>query len=530
MEIQDLTNSKGLLPMKLGAARIILGYTNLLHIVRLDQYQETIDKIRNTLQNFEHADIMNDSLTTTQAKLDELDHKLHTLFPNHRNKRGLINGLGTLIKSITGNMDSNDAIRLNQQIETLLNSDKNITRKLNMQSKLNHEMIERFQNITQHINSQQQIIVEYLNITNNQYKNRIRIHESNIRYIQFLNQVNYNIELLYNHLSTISEAIIFAKLNVIPKQILSKKEIVKINLEFKDQNVLVKSDQHMYELLGLQAYYNDTNVIFNILIPILSNETYQMFHVIPLPLYEDKTILTKPFLAMNPNNIQYYDERCPSLEGIFYCKQSPSEETTNDSSCIGNLILNKPAHCELHEIAERTQIFQPEPNYVILLNVPETTVISSCGPNQTLAGSALIHFGNCDIKINNVLYKSTVNTFWDEIHIYPTLLRKINTTVPPRNHTIRTKKLQGYKFNEKEFNEILEPYIHQDDLYKPFAIFAALFILMIVVIYLPILWRTQKLLRKQKSNTSVAPAYEPGNIHFIWPSLPSKGGGVTSSI
>lgn len=532
MEIQDLTNSKGLLPMKLGTAKIILGHNNLIHIVRLEQYQETIDRIRQTLENFEHVNEMKDSLSTTRKKLDELDHKLHTLLPNRRHKRGLINGLGTLIKSITGNMDSNDALHLNEQIEFLLNSDRNITNKINKQNRLNHEMIERFENITQHINNQQDVIVEHLNIVNEQIKNKVRTSEINLRYIQFFSQINYNIDLLYNHFCSISEAIIFAKLNIIPKQILSKEELIKINLEFKNQNVSIKSEQHMYELLGLQAYYNDTNVIFNILIPILSNETYQMIHNIPLPLEKNKIILTKPYLAMSPHKILYYEDRCPNLEGVYYCKKPTYEEKVDNSSCIGNLILNKQAHCEVHEKEEMAQIFQPEPNYIIMLNVPETLVTSSCGPNQTIIGSALIHFGNCDVEINNIFYKSTVNTYWDEVHIFPTILHQINTT-PTYNHTIHATKLEDYKFTQKELDEILEPYVQQDDLHKPLAILVTLLVLMIVATYVLTYWGLRKLhtykLDTPRESSSTSPAHDPGSIHFIWPSLNLKEGGVTSS-
>lgn len=529
MEIQDLTNSKGLLPMKLGTARIILGYNNLIHIIRLDQYQQATNKIKQTLQNLEHVEPLQDSLSTTQAKLDELDHKLHTLFPNHRNRRGLVNGLGTLIKSITGNMDANDAAHLNQQIEILLNSDRNITNKLNLQSKLNLDMIERFQNITNHVNNQQQIIDEYLNTTSFQFRNKIRTQDINIRYIQFLSHVNYNIDLLNNHLNSISEAIIFAKLNIIPRQILSKSELSKIGLELKNQNVTIKSNQHLYELLGIQAYYNSTNIIFNILIPILSSEASKMFHIIPLPFEESKMIQAKPYLAMNPSNIQYYDEKCPKLEGVYYCKKSTFEEATTNSRCIGNLILNKPAHCELYERTQNTQIFQPEPNYIILLNVPETMITSSCGPNQTIKGSALIHFGNCNITINNIIYKPADATYWDEIHIFPTLLREINTTIPSYNHTIRSTRLQPYEFNEKDFSEILGPYVHQDDFYKPFGILITSLILIMGAAYLAIIWGIRKLLQKRKVDVlQDTPAIEPGNIRFIWPTLTSRGGGVTS--
>ena len=44
---------------------------------------------------------------------DKITNKMVNLFHN-RNKRGLINGLGSIIKSITGNLDSQDAERYDE--------------------------------------------------------------------------------------------------------------------------------------------------------------------------------------------------------------------------------------------------------------------------------------------------------------------------------------------------------------------------------------------------------------------------------
>lgn len=41
-------------------------------------------------------------------------------------KRGLIDGLGTMIKSITGNLDANDARQINDQIVTIAEKQKTI--------------------------------------------------------------------------------------------------------------------------------------------------------------------------------------------------------------------------------------------------------------------------------------------------------------------------------------------------------------------------------------------------------------------
>lgn len=72
-----------------------------------------------------------------------------------RYKRGLIDGLGTVIKQISGNMDHNDTLEINEQIRQLQDNELLIKNNVNEQHNLNHKMIERFNNITAFINSEQ---------------------------------------------------------------------------------------------------------------------------------------------------------------------------------------------------------------------------------------------------------------------------------------------------------------------------------------------------------------------------------------
>lgn len=277
-------------------------------------------------------------------------------------------------------------------------------------------------------------------------------------------------------------------------------------------------------MLGLQAYYNDTNIIFNIQIPILSKEPYNLFHIISLPTKDSKAIPTKPYLIINPYYIQYFENKCPYIEGVYYCKENSHREATNDSYCIGNLLNNKPAHCELREKKVVAEIFQPEPNYVILINVPDTTIITTCGPNeQRINGSALIHFSQCEIKINDIIYSSTSYSYWDEVHIYPTTFNNINTTV--NTDKIQLNQLESYQFAEKGFIDLLTPYAHYEDLYKSTG---ALGVVLIIIIVLLILKkRFYSNFTPSTILTNAAPANEPQRI-FVWPSLSSREGGVTS--
>lgn len=247
-----------------------------------------------------------------------------------------------------------------------------------------------------------------------------------------------------------------------------------------------------------------------------------MFHIIPLPNKNNKIISTKPYLLMNSNNIQTREEKCPFIEGTYYCRITNYLEATNNSQCIGNLLNNKPAHCELHEKETIFEIFQPEPNYIILINVPEIKITTTCGPDkQKIKGSALIHFNSCEIKINDITYSSSPYTHWDEIHIYPMTFADINVTI---SNNLQLKQLEKYQFAEKEYIDFLKPYVHQHELYKSTGILSI--IIFIVAAYIIFKKRFYSIFTP--SIPTNVPATETPRI-FVWPSLNSKGGGVTSA-
>lgn len=100
-------------------------------------------------------------------------------------------------------------------------------------------MLERFNNVSKHINEQQETLESY----NKEYQLEItnKIKRLNIELVinQYCEQLVYDIEILNEHIKDISESIILAKLNIISKHILHPEEI------FYIQNVLEKQNAHI---------------------------------------------------------------------------------------------------------------------------------------------------------------------------------------------------------------------------------------------------------------------------------------------
>lgn len=174
-------------------------------------------------------------------------------------------------------MDYEDAEKLNKDIEYLLMENVRMNNTLNRQLILNTDMIKRFENITNHINNEQGIITASIKNIQDQTRNSLNPTINTITQIQHLNQINYNISILTQHLNNIAEAIVLSKLNIIPKLILDPIELIQIHKTLNN-TINILSPEHIFELLELTAYYNNTNIIFNIKIPTLSNYKYTPYH------------------------------------------------------------------------------------------------------------------------------------------------------------------------------------------------------------------------------------------------------------
>lgn len=501
----------------MGPARSITNFDNFIHIINLEDYKANIDDIETTIALFEkHTSETNIEKVTT-LKLRELKNKFLTLYPTQRQKRGLFNGLGSAIKVITGNMDAQDAQTINEQIANVYTNLNNVTNTLSLQHSINFKMMERFKNITTHINNEQHIIEKYITNT----ANRIQHEEDIIIRTQYLNQVNFNIDLLTNHLSNIAEAVVLSKLNIISRFLLSPEELDIIELKLRTQGIKIESIENIYEMLGMQAYYNKSNIIFNILIPNISNEKYFLYHIIPLPIYETKIVKTEPYITFNENSTQHHKTLCPKIEGTYYCNKPIKQEDTRNSICIGNLMNNKAASCPLNDVGKIESILQAEPNYILFINSPETLINSTCSTKTfKVEGTALIHFQHCDVSINGITYHDDADTFWDQIHIPP--LPNSNVSANSTTEVLNLKKLKDLNIQtDSRVNklEVTTTTIHS--ITTSSTIVCTIIVITILII----------VIKRRNSYKHLLPDLQyvaPAPTTSFWPSLYLKGGGVTT--
>lgn len=400
----------------------------------IDQYQSLKDKAQHLSSSItKNTSEFNNALFSLHMLENRIDNLLEQIIPTfefkHKSKRGLFNPLGTFIKSITGNLDQNDAEEINIKITALQQ----------MQNKLKTDAINRITLIDSTVQKFQKMIS---NITHNEIilKSRILqieqaikeaklLHEDMKIYFQtfaIINQITLLYQSIYNILDTLEIAISFAKSNTLHNSIIDPKhlllEIKKLEPHFQMNKLPVQSNIEniliLEKLIEIKCYLKETSLIFILEIPLVESDMYQYFEVFPLPVLNDGTfwvnIPHKPYLALHNSKYQYMSSRCQEMvPEQFLCKRTHSSTQEKLSPCEVQLLNHEPNITSCHpfqlEVAS-IQITKVADGKWIIIVPTRITAKLSCQENEEtmpLMGTYLAEVPiDCQIKMQSIMLQT----------------------------------------------------------------------------------------------------------------------------
>lgn len=206
-----------------------------------------------------------------------------------RLKRGLLNIVGSAQKWLFGTLDNDDLELINDKFNKLRNNQQRIVNEVNLRTSILSHMMNKTEQTIKTINSDLEKIETSL--TN--------IHDRFL--ITVLNEyILTNAQILLNYLENLENAISFAQLNVVHHSILKNADLEiileKLNLLY-NQKQLAKFGylQSHRDFYGVQLIRNTNELIFNIKIPILSQETYNLYRLYPIPIQNLTLFLKNPY-------------------------------------------------------------------------------------------------------------------------------------------------------------------------------------------------------------------------------------------
>lgn len=324
IRLESLDDGPGILPFKLGPMRLITHYHSFLQYTQLTNIEEKISLVRKQITELE-GKLLYDTymlfelqVTHLNAKLDKASYQLKSLEPR-RSKRGLIDGLGSVVKSITGNLDYTDAIRYNDAIKVLRGNQDKLNLEINSHISLSKEWMIHHTSIMTQIVKNQGKLNETLHLL---LDKGVYAESSLVKYaklFQLLTIISDNVDELNNELRRIEDILAFTRSSTTHHSMLGIDILIKM-LEslgklYDNRQLLDIEPREYYDVIQTGSYYSGSEIVIIFRIPIVSVYNYDLFKLPILP-NKNKKILIPPYplLATNGKSYVYMEAECPKLK------------------------------------------------------------------------------------------------------------------------------------------------------------------------------------------------------------------------
>lgn len=406
-----------MLEINLGQAKLQSTEHTFIHYYKLGEIEKTYldlqaryrslvliinDKYKNNTNFIQLKDYVRILNFTRDAINDKLTNIL--AHANHqRRRRGLINGLGTIAKFISGNLDANDGERYDKLIEHLTTNQNNIQNQLNLGYTLNTQILENFNRTIQDINFNNLLIKDkILEITANlQTDETLQKIRDTLIHLQSL----YNIIL--NTLQDIENSLTFCKLKQLHPSIIQanelSNEIRKISKHYANKlplSTLNNSILDFEEILTVECYLSKTEIVYLLKLPITDGNSYNLIQLYQIPFKHNSgysMILSNVHYVLrlegNKNSFKFLKTHCKQSKVCIYTKD---DVTYQDHPCEQNFLSQRTTeNCSVTEAQINVNLVEHIPNtphYIAVLPKEDHITIqgSRGSATRTLQGIFII--------------------------------------------------------------------------------------------------------------------------------------------
>lgn len=344
IEIKDMQNNPGILPLKLGPARIQYTQHTFIHNYPFPPLRDQILKLKTVISQFDKAKVHTlDQELQLQYLSFETDHLIKNVLtihpdflkPQTKNKRGLVNVLGSIFKFISGNLDASDGERYDHAIAELSSNQQNIVKHFDQQLSINKQLVKNYEDTLRNISMNFQALDEIIN--------ELTEAEGVTNLFNTVKFVILDLKTLINEIQT---ALSFATIGILHMSIIDenqinnmKKELQKLQEEqsfYSNENVL------FVRTISVDFYVTPDHIVFLLHVPLLDKITFNLYHLYSVPT-PNNTVIIPPtsHVAISEDNIYYLKEKCKFLQEQYFCSISQIEKNYQQDTCIKNLLQVK---------------------------------------------------------------------------------------------------------------------------------------------------------------------------------------------
>lgn len=513
-KLTPMTNNPGILPFKLGPSKIKQSDHIFVHYVDLDSIKENIEMVKNQIMTLEALvhDFGHDYRFRFASFHEYISDRYSSILDKYnslsrnRLRRALIDGLGTLIHSITGNLDQNDAARYDKAISALQKNQNEIAHHTNKAITLNNLFMENYnETISSLVKNQDKLnskiseIIRNTNISQQEFIDFVKLDSS-------YKLLEINIQTIFNTLSDLESAI-----SLSTKHIAHHNLITFSNLEYfltilrkhysSDQLITsdVKETRLFYRFLEISSYFSDNKLVFIIKVPIFYKDMFSYYYLFPIPTSNNTILIPeKSYLVMNENAYQYLETPCDRVADTYYCQENTLlQESERNPNCVYKLIISQKLSplCQYHRIQVDQDIFEKiNDEYYILISPNSTKFHIQCIHDEYLKtkGAYLLSLPeNCSASTEKVTFTNIHTTFNGvPIKLFAFNLEETvvkNPLQPLKMENVNLKNLHstiGYIEREQQPVILGNPDIRQHLLYWTTPLYVVFILIVSYVIYL----------------------------------------------
>lgn len=335
-----------------------------------------------------------------------------TILPN-RQKRGLVNGLGSAIKFITGNLDANDEEKYNRILQHLQTNQEALFQQIDHHYSINNKLTQELNSTIDTINSNHKILVseiEHLKEASS-FEKHLNQVERALEHNQLL------LQLILDLTQDIENSVTFCKLRKLHPSIIKPQTLFNVlqNLTTYYGNKLPNfQGESLWDFqthTKVNCFIGTDEIVYFLDIPILNEENLELFLLQSVPTLHEKTYVTIIPLARfalkstSSSDIKFLNKECEVGLNNYFC--SNSLQLAGEHNCEKDILNNGlNGRCDLIRLdikANHVEYLEEARRYIFLFPFEDQIKISRPGniEYKKLSGIFLVSPGSSSIEYQN---------------------------------------------------------------------------------------------------------------------------------
>ena len=320
---------------------------------------------------------------------------------NARNKRGLINAIGTWFKYLFGTMNADDAEQISNTLDNIYNHSSNSILFVRNQTTIVKNLLDSINKFQTQYNRDIAAL--------NSYTGNLTLQQD-FDNITFRNL--YHLDLMFRHtneiVSHIEESFQVDRTGFISPYLVTPKNLIKslakisLNTDKETFFGINSMNYHLFiKLSNIELFLYKRKIIYKIHTPIPNKIAYDLVKLTPLPMHVYykyniyiNAILTPFDISQDKLEYTLIDiDNCKMLHETYFCPINCALTRVNNQICTLNLLLmNSDDHCEKGYFTSKASLFfrlRDGVSWVIFPLQEETLTIKCYKFEQTI--SVAIH-------------------------------------------------------------------------------------------------------------------------------------------